>query len=123
MNWLVDAQLPRRLAHRLRQEGEDVLHTLDLPDGNRTSDAALLAVAARDDRIVVTKDADFAISFRLAGRPRRLLLVATGNIANPTLEALFLAALPELREAFATRAFIELHTGRAAGTAFLVIHS
>ena len=123
MNWLVDAQLPRRLAHRLRQEGEDVLHTLDLPDGNRTSDAALLAVAARDDRIVVTKDADFAISFRLAGRPRRLLLVATGNIANPTLEALFLAALPELREAFATRAFIELHTGRAAGTAFLVILS
>ncbi|HEX5503945.1 MAG TPA: DUF5615 family PIN-like protein [Thermomicrobiales bacterium] len=122
MNWLVDAQLPRRLAHRLREEGENVLHTLDLPDGNRTTDAMILAVAARDDRIVVTKDGDFAISFRLAGQPRRLLLVATGNIGNRALEVLFLAALPELREAFAAHTFIELHAGHAAGTALLVIH-
>lgn len=48
MNWLIDAQLPRRLAHRLRTEGEDVLHALDLPDGNRTTDAALrVAFAAQ----------------------------------------------------------------------------
>ena len=45
MNWLVDAQLPSRLARRLRERGEDAIHTLDLPDGNRTTDAVILAVA------------------------------------------------------------------------------
>jgi predicted nuclease of predicted toxin-antitoxin system len=29
MRFLVDAQLPRRLAHRLRDRGHDALHTLD----------------------------------------------------------------------------------------------
>ena len=43
------------------------------PGGEETGIAARAAVAERDDRIVVTKDADFAISFRLRGRPRRLL--------------------------------------------------
>ncbi len=30
MNCLVDAQLPRRLVYRLRDQGHDALHTLDL---------------------------------------------------------------------------------------------
>jgi hypothetical protein len=33
MTFLVDAQLPRRLAHRLRDRGHDALHTLDLERG------------------------------------------------------------------------------------------
>ncbi len=70
MNWLIDAHLPARLARLLRERGEDAIHTLDLPDGNRSAAAAILAAAARDDRIVVTKDADFVASFRLAGQPR-----------------------------------------------------
>jgi len=41
MKFLIDAQLPRRLAHRLRQSGFEAIHTLDLPDGNRTSDLTL----------------------------------------------------------------------------------
>lgn len=123
MNWLLDAQLPRRLAHRLRERGEDALNTLDLPDGNRTTDAAILAVATRDDRIIVTKDADFVASFRLAGQPRRLLLVATGNITNPALETLFRAALPELLAAFTEGRLVELQAGRPAARALLVIHS
>ncbi len=31
MKFLVDAQLPRRLAEQLRVSGHDVLHTLDSP--------------------------------------------------------------------------------------------
>lgn len=121
MNWLIDAQLPARLARLLRERGEDALHTTGLPGGNRTPDAAILAVAARDDRIVVTKDADFVASFRLRGQPRRLLLIATGNIVNPALETLVLAALPDLLDAFAGPRLVELHAGRG-GTALLVIH-
>jgi predicted nuclease of predicted toxin-antitoxin system len=30
MRFLVDAQLPRRLAHHLRQEGFEVIHTLEV---------------------------------------------------------------------------------------------
>ena len=41
MRFLVDAQLPRRLAYWLNERGHDVRHTLDLPAGNRTSDAVI----------------------------------------------------------------------------------
>ena len=39
MKFLIDAQLPRRLAGRLREVGFDAIHTLDLPLANRTPDA------------------------------------------------------------------------------------
>jgi len=36
MKFLIDAQLPRRLAHQLRGAGFETTHTLDLPHENRT---------------------------------------------------------------------------------------
>jgi len=48
MKFLIDAQLPRRMAGWLIQAGHDALHTLDLPAGNRTSDAEVIACAMRD---------------------------------------------------------------------------
>jgi len=62
MRFIVDAQLPRRLARRLPARGHDALHTLDLARGNRTPDLAIIELACRNDRIVVTKDADFVNS-------------------------------------------------------------
>lgn len=47
------------------QHGHDALHTLDLPLGNRTPDADIVACAIRDNRIVVTKDSDFVQTFLL----------------------------------------------------------
>jgi len=38
MKFLVDAQLPRRLVAQSQEAGVEAVHTLDLPDGNRTSD-------------------------------------------------------------------------------------
>ncbi len=35
MKFLVDAQLPRRLIHRLRESGHEAKHTLDLPLGEK----------------------------------------------------------------------------------------
>ena len=88
MKFLVDAQLPRRLARLLSALGHDTLHTLDLPRGNRTQDAEIIAIALEDDRIVVTKDDDFVQSFWVQDRPKQLLLVSTGNIANADLDRL-----------------------------------
>lgn len=82
MKFLVDAQLPRRLVYRLRDAGYDALHTLDLPLGNRTPDTELNAISMRENRVVVTKDADFVSSFIVSRVPYKLLLISTGNISN-----------------------------------------
>ncbi len=123
MQWLIDAQLPYRVARILRAQDEDALHTLDLPKGNYTNDASIRDFAERDDRIVMTKDGDFVISFLQKGQPRRLLLVATGNINNRHLENLLLASLPNLLAMFAEYHFIELHARPTIASALLVIHS
>ena len=54
MRFIVDAQLPRRLAHELAASGHDVKHTLDLPQQNRTPDGDITALAATEARVVVT---------------------------------------------------------------------
>lgn len=76
MRFIVAAQLPRSLARWLAGGGHDVLHTLDLPDGNSTPDAFIIELACRDDRIVVTKDADFVSSHLLTERPPAALTPA-----------------------------------------------
>jgi len=55
MNFVVDAQLPRRLAYRLRDAGHDARHALDLPKSNRTTDTEINEMSARERRVVVTK--------------------------------------------------------------------
>jgi predicted nuclease of predicted toxin-antitoxin system len=57
---------------------------------------------------VVTKDADFVNSFHLRREPYKLLLVSTGNIRNPDLEALLMANLQKIAEGFNTFDFIEI---------------
>lgn len=108
MNFLIDAQLPRRLAWQLRQMGHDALHTLDLPGGNATTDAEIILVADSQARIVVSKDDDFVQSHLIQGRPARLLLVSTGNIRNIELERLFMCNIGRIEMAFATTGFVEL---------------
>jgi predicted nuclease of predicted toxin-antitoxin system len=109
MKFLVDAQLPRRLAIWLRATGFDAVHTLDLPLGNKTPDTIINDISVNEQRIVITKDADFVDSFLLNGKPYYLLLVSTGNIRNAELETLFQANIEKLREEFDVGAkFIEL---------------
>ena len=72
------------------------------PQGNLTTDATIASLSVRDDRIVVTKDADFIDSYILRHEPKKLLLVATGNIANSELEALIHANLFTIVAAFDT---------------------
>ena len=86
MKFLVDAQLPRK---------------------NLTTDQEIIARAKRDERIVVSKDADFVQSFLIAGEPS-LLLISTGNISNAELEKLLRANLSGIEAAFASSRFVEI---------------
>lgn len=108
MKFLIDAHLPRKLAIQLKDVGHDVRHTLGLPLGNRTTDQSINELSLTEQRIVVTKDADFVDSFWLQDQPWKLLLISTGNIRNDELLALFLANLAKLEKAFGDARFIEL---------------
>jgi predicted nuclease of predicted toxin-antitoxin system len=110
VKWLIDAQLPMRLAERLRTLGHDALHTLDLPAANSTTDAEINRIASDENRIVVTKDSDFVDSFLVNSLPPRLLCVTTGNIRNTELLRLFETFLPDLERAFQQPCFVELST-------------
>jgi predicted nuclease of predicted toxin-antitoxin system len=111
VRFLVDAQLPRRVAAWFAAAGCDVVHTLDLPNGNRTTDQQIIDAAAIERRVVVTKDADFVDSHVLHGRPSQLLLISTGNITNRELEALLVPIIPAIVREFQANSFLEL--GRA----------
>jgi predicted nuclease of predicted toxin-antitoxin system len=56
---------------------------------------------------VVTKDRDFRDSHLLTRSPRRLLVVATGNITNDALLALFAKYLDAIVAALGEGDFIE----------------
>ena len=109
MRFIVDAQLPSRLARDLCTAGHDARHTLELPLGNRTPDGQLAALAASEDRVLITKDGDFVTSFLLHGAPPKLLLISTGNISNDALSHLLTANLSKLVTAFASHRFVELN--------------
>jgi predicted nuclease of predicted toxin-antitoxin system len=108
MKFLIDAQLPRALARHFQEAGYETLHTLDLPKQNRTSDQEITDLAKAEDRVVVTKDADFVTAFILFGPPPKLLLISTGNITNTQLINLVLPHLANIVSTFATHNFIEL---------------
>lgn len=116
MNFLVDAQLPQRLARWLSAEGHDVVHTKDLPEGNRTEDRVINELSLREQRTVVTKDGDFVDSILLRQAPHRLLLISTGNIGNSELLKLFGDNLETIVSALETSTFVEL------GQDTLIVH-
>jgi len=108
MKFIVDAQLPRRLARQLADAGHDAKHTLDLERGNRTVDGEIRLVAIREGRVVVSKDEDFVTAYLVHGSPPKLLLVSTGNISNDALSRLVAMNLPALVTALSSHDFVEL---------------
>jgi predicted nuclease of predicted toxin-antitoxin system len=116
VRFLVDAQLPTRLARLLNDAGHDALHTSHLPKGNRSTDAQVTERADRENRVIVTKDRDFRDAHLLTGSPRRLLIVATGNITNVALLALVQSHLDAITAAFDEADYVEL------GNDQLIVH-
>ena len=108
MNFLIDANLSRRLVRIFRERGHHAVHTLDLPEGNATADAALLDYANSNNCVVTTKDSDFSTSFWLQDQPQKLLLISTGNIRNAELETLLIANFNQLILGLTENRYVEL---------------
>jgi predicted nuclease of predicted toxin-antitoxin system len=89
VKFLIDAQLPARLAEFLNRASHDAVHTIGMPEGNRSTDSQIAERADIDGRVVVTKDQDFRDGHLLSRSPRQLLVIATGNINNDALLSLF----------------------------------
>jgi predicted nuclease of predicted toxin-antitoxin system len=58
MRWLLDQGLPRSAAHLLCAQGMDAVHVGDIGMAG-ASDPEIIAIAALEERIIVTLDADF----------------------------------------------------------------
>lgn len=112
MNFLIDANLPRRLAYLFHERGYDAVHTLDLPAGNATQDTEILQYSDENDCVIITKDSDFTTSFWLNDRPNKLLLISTGNIRNQDLEALLVANFERIITELSNNRFVELSRDR-----------
>ncbi|MEO8356619.1 MAG: DUF5615 family PIN-like protein [Chloroflexota bacterium] len=108
MNFLIDANLPRRLVRIFQERGHAAVHTLDLSDRNATADAALLDYSEQNNCVITTKDSDFSTSFWLQNRPQKLLLISTGNIRNAELETLLIANFDQLLLALTENRYVEL---------------
>ena len=109
MRFLIDANLPFKLAKILKAKGFEIVHTDDLPDKERTTDQVIRKISTDENRIVVTKDSDFLISHLVHGIPAQLLLVTTGNIVNKKLLVLFDAHFDSIVELFNTYDLVELN--------------
>ena len=109
--FLIDAQLPRKLKRVFQNAGFECIHTLELEDRNATTDADIASIADQQERIVVTKDGDFRISHQLRGKPKRLLMIATGNCSNRFLTDLLERTLDECVRALELPGMVELRVG------------
>jgi len=89
MKFLVDAQLPKSLSEFLNRKGFDSIHTIDLTQKNRTSDAEIIQLVTNENRIVVSKDVDFLNSHMVTRLPEKLIMIKTGNISNKQLIEIF----------------------------------
>ncbi len=108
MKFLVDAQLPVRIARFLQNAGYDTIHTKNLPRQNATSDTEINLLSLSEQRIVITKDKDFFDSFILTKKPYKLLLITTGNITNNDLESLLAKNITQITELFINHKLIEM---------------
>ncbi len=108
MKFLLDAQLPKKLSLFLNYKGYDSLHTLDLPQKNKSKDSELNTISIEQQRVVISKDMDFVESLLISNKPYKLLYVNTGNISNKDLQKLLSDNLEYIVLSFSENRFIEL---------------
>ena len=108
MKFILDAQLPKKLSIFLQYRGYDSIHTLDLPNQNRSKDSELNNLSIEEKRVVISKDMDFVESLLISNKPYKLLYINTGNISNKQLQEIFSKNLEDIVVYLNENRFIEL---------------
>ena len=108
MKFIVDAQLPKSLSDFFNDMGLDSIHILDLPNRNKTKDGQIAKLANDQDRIAITKDADFLESFIIKAETKKLIIIKTGNILNSDLLNVFKDNIPVLLKLISRSNLLEI---------------
>ncbi|MCG3202078.1 MAG: hypothetical protein NFCOHLIN_01951 [Gammaproteobacteria bacterium] len=93
MRLLLDTSIPQGATEALVAAGHDVVCVGDLPKGATASDTKVLEAAARQGRILVTRDQHLGEHELLLGAGHRLLRIGNFKLADQT--AAILHALAE----------------------------
>jgi predicted nuclease of predicted toxin-antitoxin system len=101
VKFLVDNQLPKALAHWLRQKGYYADHVLERGQG-QTDDRLLWQEAIQENRIVVSKDEDFFILATRPNDPGSLLWLRIGNCRTQHLLTMLDQHWPAIESALQT---------------------
>lgn len=108
MKFLVDAQLPKKLSEFFNWKGHDSVHTLDLPDKNKTKDVQINDISIEQNRIVITKDLDFIESLFLSNKPYKLIYITVGNVTNKELLGIFSKNIEKIVECIEDARLVEI---------------
>jgi predicted nuclease of predicted toxin-antitoxin system len=118
MKFLIDAQLPHRLKLWLIKNDFDTIHTDDLPEQNLTADLSIADIADEESRAVISKDSDFLKLRILQNKPRKLLMITTGNIVNKELLTLFELNFATVMKLFNSYDVVEMNNRFVIGHKF-----
>jgi|GEM_PF-343042 len=115
MRFVVDNQLPPSLSRLLADSGHDSVHVA-MVGLDASADEALWAWAAREARVVVSKDEDLFFLANRGGDRGRLLWVRIGNCRREQLHDAFARSLAAIVGAFESgqREFVEALKARGA---------
>jgi len=96
MRFLCDVHIPISLSKQLSKAGHDSMHVNRMPAKWHTSDKDIARLADQEDRILITKDADFRNSAVVQGMPKKLIKVNLGNIPHSELAETLLQNLDHI---------------------------
>ena len=115
MKFIIDAQLPYGLKLFLNENGHDALHIDDMINKERTLDSEIIKLSIKEERIVITKDNDFLNSHIINKKPKKLLLIVSGNIRNREFYSLFKNNYKTIINLFESNDLIELDVDGISG--------
>jgi len=95
VKFLVDNQLPAKLAKLLAARGHDACHVLDV-GLDEASDTEIWKYAAANGRVLITKDEDFFLRACQSKTSVQVVWVRLGNCRTPSLVAVWETVLPDL---------------------------
>lgn len=97
MRFLVDENLPPRLATLLAESGHDAVHVRDL-DARSAPDSEIVDLAAAEDRVIISADTDFGalLAEARAMAPSVLLVREIVSFRPPDLTTIVLDNLEVL---------------------------